>query len=492
MIRANSPRLVSPDPGERRHALAEAPLDDRLREIHRLLVRAGASEDLARVDRLPPLDRADAEALAALDGFAWELLASNPTSPAFQLEKIARLASGTTEPYGSALLGLIAKNPSANLPSLLCAAAVAPAEVQLNTTFALELLARGLGDLSLDKRCFKGMLFLAGEPSTPTGLLGALVQAERQRNRAFTSPPRCPLALIVANRADAAELCETLASLDDEHVTGALLRNPAMPPSLDERLATSGSKQQVAMAAAQGQLARETFFRLLTHDDRDLREAAFGNPSLPPDLRSLFARTGAFGSPPEPLSLDEQELLLASGKIARDLLVENTQLAASTLETLARGSRWKSRALELLASCPEVALRRLVELLCNSEHSVRQAALNNPARPQRIVDLLIRAGATDDLEHPPHGTPPTPPLSARDTARLLRLGPFALLLLARHPCASPRALAEIHRRASDNAAINRALAQHPSTPASVVEGLASHPSSRVRAMAARSRKNTSS
>lgn len=495
MFREGRFPVVSPDPDRRKNALGQA-TDRETLDLVSLLVRAGASEDLATIQHHPPLSMSDAEALVDLGGFAWLLLAANPSSPPALLEKIAlgtvhvsSLNVGNL--HGQRVLTAIARNPASSLLALFCSGIVAPREVLQSPVFQLEILTTGLTKLSFSRECYLGMLFLAGEPGAPPGLLLSMMQAEEQHCRAsvpyWFDPrhPTRPLALIVANRTHLEpELIAPLLARQDEQIIAAVLHNPHAPPFIAERILEEGSAG-LLVAAREGNLSAETLQRLLLHAEQPVRQAAFENESLPAELRSLFARTGAFGFPPEPLSLDEQERLLDMGGVAHDLLLENTFLAIPTLDRIARNSARKKRALTQLAARLDLPQGRLALLLTHSEQSVRLAAQDNPSCPAEALALLKRCGATPSMTIRTTLEPAPAELSARDAVRLLRLGSFAGNLLAEHPCASPRLLAEVYRRFGSYSTIARALTRHPRASEDLLRRIAQHESPRVREAAAK-------
>lgn len=483
--------LADPLPANRRAALHLSGLDH---GVLALLRAAGASDDLQTIAHTPPLDEETCRRLMALGGFGHELLAANPTTPAALLDAIARQRWSCPPALGKHL----AANPNLGHATLFRLIPHHPEQAIANPVFELGLLA---GHFRVDMLPAAAQRALAGCPRSPEWLLTHLAQLR-------TSTVLGLVPVLLANPSLGAEAVRHLWAHTHDHTQGApgrirlLLAHPQTPIEEIEKRSRSGSRTIRALAAASPRLPPGALIPLTLDPHDAVREAALANPTLPPRWRDLLARAGAYapGIPPGPLSEREQHELLSAG-LTRDalrvrfpspehfavrLLLRNPHLPWPALEKLAGRVYSKLQATELLATNTSAPPSFLARMLSHAQWSVRKLALGNPSAPRSVVALLLRAGADAELRD----TAPGAPLATVDVARLLRLGPFASLLLARHPCASPRLLRRIQERHGDDPVVTRALARHPAAPLDMLAGLVVHRSERVRKSAARSSPGT--
>ena len=123
----------------------------------------------------------------------------------------------------------------------------------------------------------------------------------------------------------------------------------------------------------------------------------------------------------------------------------------------------------------------LVALACDENLWVRREAVRNPATPAWVLDLLARAGADAHLRGRSAADPTMPP---DDLRRLVECGPWARLLVADHPN-TPADVLDVLTRQPDHR-LRAAAARHANTASSTVARLCADADPAVRCLAATS------
>jgi hypothetical protein len=120
----------------------------------------------------------------------------------------------------------------------------------------------------------------------------------------------------------------------------------------------------------------------------------------------------------------------------------------------------------------------LVALASDDSYWVRRQALKNPATPRWILELLVRAGATPDLRGKGE---PDPTLEGEALRTLVEAGPWARQLVAEHPNTPAYVLDVLVDQPS--ASLRLALARHPNASGAALARLACDAETGVRAAA---------
>ena len=100
----------------------------------------------------------------------------------------------------------------------------------------------------------------------------------------------------------------------------------------------------------------------------------------------------------------------------------------------------------------------LIGLACDANYWVRRQAVDNPATPRWVIELLVRAGSDAELRG---RSTPDPDMSAFDLRRLVECGSWAQTLVADHPNTTDEILAAL--ALSTDPAVRTAVARHGST-----------------------------
>ncbi len=285
----------------------------------------------------------------------------------------------------------------------------------------------------------------AGLPDLTAEQLEALAgDAHAATRAALASNPSCPPSVL---------LC--LADDDEPGAQQALLANPQTPAEALALLAADLDDTEILTALARHPAApADLLARLAEHGAGRGREAAAAHPSCPPAHRELLRRAGASANF---LGFAEPDPALPSAELAR----------------LARSGAWGRL---LAARHPATGPEDLAHLAADADLLVRQEAARNPRLPAGVLDLLIRAGSTRELD----GIEPASAaaLAASDLSRLAGLGPWGRRLAARHPGCYGDRLAEL---ANDPDPQTRAaVAAHPRSDATILAALAQDISAAVR------------
>lgn len=117
----------------------------------------------------------------------------------------------------------------------------------------------------------------------------------------------------------------------------------------------------------------------------------------------------------------------------------------------------------------------LAGLAADDSYLVRRQAVDNPATPRWVIDLLVRAGADERLRG---RSAPDPSLTAAELRRLVECGPFARELVAEHRNVDPDVLNELTTDAS--VTIRRSVAAHGNAPAAALGRLCADAEAPVR------------
>ena len=121
----------------------------------------------------------------------------------------------------------------------------------------------------------------------------------------------------------------------------------------------------------------------------------------------------------------------------------------------------------------------LVALACDDSLWVRREAASNPATPRWVLDLLVRAGADEDLRG--RGLP-DPTMSPADLRRLVECGPWAQQLVAEHPNSASDVLDALVDHPSVRT--RSSVARHPRAAPNTIAKLCADPEPEIRQLAA--------
>lgn len=350
---------------------------------------------------------------------------------------------------------------------------------------------------------------LVQNPSTPPSVLYSL--AERHPED-FLQNPLFPLLLLED---------PSLESLP-EGTLAALCRLPSIPVSLLAKHAFHSSNDVQDGIAQNPSTPPELLTRLLEEGGL-LGERAVQNPSTPQEVKALYHRAQKAQTSTEPLLSDDELRRLLSGtewmrglaaqnpyltqegfaQLSQDpsfsirgLLAENRSLPAELVALLSKDAepwvRGKIARREdptedivaALSQDPEETVRSAIaanprtppallrRLAVDEENNVRYEVWRNPSAPQAELSLLLRAGSKElDYFTEPQGA-----LTPEEQETLFAWGPYARLLLARHPQTPPEMLARL--LPEEEAA--RLAAGNPNAPPEMLEKLAQHPNQEVR------------
>jgi hypothetical protein len=287
----------------------------------------------------------------------------------------------------------------------------------------------------------------AANPSTPAAALDRLRRAGSAAGLAGPAPPDPDL--------DPAELSALAAG--GEWARRLAARHPATPPEALARLLAdpvpairaAAAAHPSAPAAAPEPPAEPTvrLEELITAagpaDGADpplaVALALAAHPSVPPSLLARLAEHGALAvraAVAENPALDpgRLEILRRAGSRADLAAFEppDPALPASDLARLAAGGGW---ARLLAARHPTTAPADLARLAADADPLVRAEAFRNPGCPERVRNLLRRAGgAVDPLLAPAGGDDQVifEGCAAAEIGELEALGPWGRVLAARH------------------------------------------------------------
>ena len=121
----------------------------------------------------------------------------------------------------------------------------------------------------------------------------------------------------------------------------------------------------------------------------------------------------------------------------------------------------------------------LIRLACDENLWVRREAVQNPATPAWVIDLLMQAGADADLRG---RRSPDPAMTSQDLRQLVECGPWAQLLVADHPNTSSEVLAVLANQ--QDIRLRSAVASHHNTAESTLSSLCADGDVAVRRQAA--------
>jgi hypothetical protein len=205
-----------------------------------------------------------------------------------------------------------------------------------------------------------------------------------------------------------------------------------------------------------------------------VRRQAVQNPNTPAWILDLLVRAGATpdlrGKGEADPDLDSESLrrLAEAGPWARQLVAEHPNTSADVLNALVR---LPSRPLRLaIASHRGADAGTLAVSACDIEPAIRAAAVSNPGLPSAVLELLVAAAATPDLQDV---TRQYGDLAADRLAHLAGLGAWGRFLAARHPNCPPPVLEVVSR--DPDWRVRSGLLDNPSTPASLIEHLLDDP-----------------
>jgi hypothetical protein len=171
-----------------------------------------------------------------------------------------------------------------------------------------------------------------------------------------------------------------------------------------------------------------------------VRRDAVRNPATPSWVLDLLARAGADAqlrgrTAADPtMPPDDLRRLVECGPWARLLVADHPNTSADVLDVLARQPDHRLRA--AAARHANTVPSTVAHLCADADPSIRSIAATNLNRPDEVVDLLRRAGASDDLDWVRQD--PADRLQPDEAALLAELGPWGRFLAARHTsCPAP-------------------------------------------------------
>lgn len=386
----------------RRTALAHKGFPPRVRA---LFLRAGASEDFSEIRRpRGALMEGESAVLCALGPFGRRLAAIHPDTPAEMLQYLA------------------------------------------------------------EQHWDEVMLELAGNPLVPAPLWPYLLTAPclRTHRRAFSNP-NAPAELI-----DLLQRAGLQDAAQDED------QDPPLSPEVEARLLAMGPVARRLVAGHR--YTRPEVLRALAGDpSHTVREQVALNEQTPVDVLNELARTGEAATTSRPDLLPEVPGFIRREQSVpgtmqmrhrvriQDMTLRNPSLPTETIAEMAEDGAVDHKA---IAGNPSTSPDTLARIAACRWSYARAVAAENPSTPQGVLDLLRRAGASDDLMAL---GPPSAPVTASERERLRTLGPFGQeLSVANHP-ETPDWNPNAERDAQVVAM--RALAVRPSTDADTLARL---------------------
>ena len=303
---------------------------------------------------------------------------------------------------------------------------------------------------------------IASNPSAPPEVLVTMAQDDQQVVRhAVASNPSTPPEVLV-----------TIAQDDDQGVVHAVASNISVPEDQLRTLAKLNT--EIRAAVASNTAAPEDVLRTLADDLMQIRKEVGGNPLTPAEIRTnLFCRDvpgylekwerDASKDPTTPAyvlsnlsSHDDSAIRAAVGK--------NPSTPTETLHKLAADGKAYVRS--MVAQNRFAPAEALSMLAADTDFEVRMLASSNSNTPDDIIDLLMKAGADEDLKQvgvSPRG------LTEVEWARLFEAGQYGRALLAAHPQTTGDQLATLGRE--NQKMVRLAVAQRQSTPAATLHKL---------------------
>lgn len=431
-----------------------------------LLRRAGSSADLASF--APPDLTLEPEVLAELARLGeWgkRLAARHPRTPAQTLLTLA----GHPSPRLRSDLALHRNAPPELLSSLAAdgdiAVRRAAAKHPQLPAATLALLSRaGAGpdldgndrpDPTLGTREAAALIGLGAFGRRLAARLPCLTSA--QLVALSTDPSSAVRRAVASHSACPPEALTLLAIDDDPTVRQAAVQHPGVPAAALANAAAFAPDDVEFLAAIAGNpnAPASMLVELAEHGSSRLRQVAAAHPALP---RVVLERLRRAGSNPDLLSLAPADPGLPPDELAR--------LAAS-------GAWARLLAARHPATPPEVLSR----LATDGDLLVRRAAAQNARTPPELLELLLRAGSTPDLEGFSAEEAGTS-LSSGEVHELAALGPWARRLAARQANASGKLLDRLSQDRDPQ--VRAAVATHPAAAEPALCSLAQDAAALVR------------
>ncbi|MEM9883203.1 MAG: hypothetical protein AAF800_09830 [Planctomycetota bacterium] len=421
-------------------------------ETLRLLERAGATRDLTGYrPAAAGLSREEIETLVSLGEWGRRLAARYPGTPADRLVGLAASAASATR-------RLVAEHPACPGRTLtfLCgdaddgvrmAAARHPAVPR--ETVAMFRAAGSRLDLS-------GPAVGVPESAVDFGALMTLGVYGRQlaARHPWIEPGRL----------------SELAHDPDWRVRAAVAENPSAAPGLLAGLVGLDTFETRRRVAAHPRSSTETLTSLVLEPDVRLRREVAGNPGTSPELLRRLALDGASAvrrvvAARSDFAEADRRLIEAAGS-SHDLqsFADPTPgVTAEQLAELAERGGWGQR---LAARHPATPGGVLGDLATSGDPVVRDLARRHSACPSCLLETLVAAGSTADLQGYERRDGA---LSGEAIETLVNAGPWARRLAARHRSTSADQLARLSD--DQDPRVRREVAKHVRTPGMALDAM---------------------